>query len=102
MHHYKTNIQTLMNLFKSKEGTMSIQREGKNLICPFIPPTVQANAVGQPQLVYASCGDMCVHFNIKSLENSKADLLLTCGTHYTNIVEIIEEKPEKIHLFQVK
>lgn len=102
MHHNKNPKITIMNISKSKDGIYYAQRDQENLICPFIAPTVQQNSIGQQQIVYPNCSSLCVHFNMVKLDGNKADLSLTCGSTYTNIVEIIEEKVKDTILFPIK
>ena len=72
----------MVNLLKLKDGTLVLQRDGKNLMCPFIAPRMIFGSIaGQPpQMDYSSCTNGCAHFvffDAKGLGGN--ELELTCG-----------------------
>lgn len=70
---------------KEKNGTISLVRQGRNLVCPFMAPGVQVNQVtGQTGMVYQACTSNCPHFMYHSLSKEKSVtplnvVTLSCG-----------------------
>lgn len=63
----------------NKDGNISAIRNGKELICPFIQPTMQMDRLNQPKIIYPSCGSYCVHFDIQKQSDNKYNLEISCG-----------------------
>jgi hypothetical protein len=78
----------MLKIKKDESGTLCLTRNGRNCVCPFMPPTVAMNNITrQQQIMYSGCNDSCTHFNLRG-----DTLTISCGSAL--IVEKVEQETE--------